>query len=434
MVLYNGFPSMLLGTCAAFIVMSLFSVGLLPGFVRGVPGAQWFFSTWSLAIGFLVAIATFFFWKPRQEVFFDRICISEDPKLKALAIFSLAGMLKKSREMLVLWDPSWSDRLWCLFELAAFLKSKNDQERQSALIMMPTFLGLCSTAVFLTVSAAMLGVTTLPIGGESASLVPFSGLLVFGALVGFFALMAFRGYFHSVDVLDEKLGSASFDKVICHCCECNHLSETGQRIECDREVLKECVTIWFGSTTAFEESCRSELRAIVVKELRQDVFTRGWALQVSLPILWAFMDIVATFLSNSHYDLAFDYFATGLVVWLGCAPILKDVVVFLTRRYCQAQQCDFFWKLWLELQVLSLVAGIGGLHVLLHILLPLGAWPHALRRSGAFAGSILILAVLVEVLKSTTGCQVSRSQGPAPASHESDDIDETPPRSSIISL
>lgn len=343
--------------------------------------------------------------------------------------------------MLVLWDPSWSDRLWCLFELASFLKCKNGQEKQKVLIMMPTFVGPCSITAFLTVCAAMLGATTLPIEGF-ASLVPFIGLLSFGALVGFFALMAFRGYFHSVDILEEKLGSTSFDQVTCHCCECNHLSETGQRLECDREVLKQCVRIWFGSTTAFEESVRSELCGIVVTELRQDVFTRGWALKVGLPILWAFMDLAATNIRIAYYDLAFEFFATGLVVWLGCAPILCDLVVFLTRRYCQAQGCgswsvflDFFWKLWLELLVILVVAGLGGIHFLLHILLPLHTWPQTLGRAGAFAGSILILGVLVEVLKRARRCQGFHGQRPAPAFNGSDDIDENPPRSAdIVSL
>lgn len=57
MVLYNGLPSILCGTGAAFIPMALFSLGFLPGFVR-VEGEQVIFSMWSLVTGFFVAIAT----------------------------------------------------------------------------------------------------------------------------------------------------------------------------------------------------------------------------------------------------------------------------------------------------------------------------------------------------------------------------------------
>ena len=112
------------------------------------------------------------------------------------------------------------------------------------------------------------------------------GVLAVDALGCFFALMALRGYFSSVEVLEKKLGSASFDRVKCHCYEFQHLSETGQHLLCDREVLKQCVTIWFGSTAAFEEAVRSELRDIVATELRQEIFTRGWALRVGSPSLW----------------------------------------------------------------------------------------------------------------------------------------------------
>ena len=121
-----------------------------------------------------MTLLLFCFGRPKQEVFFDRICIHPgDEALKLDAIFSLAGILKESKdstkknqktrwtvtesqyhyyktchmcffssqtkrykrfdsiryqEMLVLWDQSWSSRLWCLFELAAFLKSTVDSD------------------------------------------------------------------------------------------------------------------------------------------------------------------------------------------------------------------------------------------------------------------------------------------------------------------
>lgn len=430
MVLYNGLPSILCGTCAAFIPMVLFSFGLLPGFVR-VAGEQVLFSAWSLVTGFFVALATFVLWRPRQEVFFDRICINEEnPRLKASAILSIAGMLKKSQEMLVLWDPSWSERLWCLFEMAAFLKCKKAQQRQQVLIMRPTFIGPCSIAGFFASFAAMLAIITVPIDLTEVPLAPLMGVLAVDALGCFFALMALRGYFSSVEVLEKKLGSASFDRVKCHCCEFHHLSETGQHLLCDREVLKQCVTIWFGSTAAFEEAVRSELRDVVATELRQEIFTRGWALRVGSPSLWVCMDLIATHIRIAQYDVALEVFATGLVVWLGCAPILVELCIFLTRRYCrqcQVASCgscnvllDFFLNLWVDLLVSLAVALLGGIYFLIRCLLR-STW----IRTGAFAGFLLILGALVELLKCVTLTKGSQGRAATPAY---DGTHETPPR------
>lgn len=430
MVLYNGLPSILCGTCAAFIPMVLFSFGLLPGFVR-VAGEQVLFSAWSLVTGFFVALATFVLWRPRQEVFFDRICINEEnPRLKASAILSIAGMLKKSQEMLVLWDPSWSERLWCLFEMAAFLKCKKAQQRQQVLIMRPTFIGPCSIAGFFASFAAMLAIITVPIDLTEVPLAPLMGVLAVDALGCFFALMALRGYFSSVEVLEKKLGSASFDRVKCHCCEFHHLSETGQHLLCDREVLKQCVTIWFGSTAAFEEAVRSELRDVVATELRQEIFTRGWALRVGSPSLWVCMDLIATHIRIAQYNVALEVFATGLVVWLGCAPILVELCIFLTRRYCrqcQVASCgscnvllDFFLNLWVDLLVSLAVALLGGIYFLIRCLLR-STW----IRTGAFAGFLLILGALVELLKCVTLTKGSQGRAATPAY---DGTHETPPR------
>ena len=181
LTLYNALPSILLGTVAAFAMMVLFALEILPGFSRLSCCPTWPWSTWSLLTGLVVSIPSFILWKPKEDVFFDRICISEDSNLKAEAIFSLAGMLNKSKHMLVLWDLSWSDRLWCLFELAAFLKCKKAEDGQQKLMIRPTFVGPVSIASFLTVAAASLAATTLPMpdGSVISELAPVIGLLSF---------------------------------------------------------------------------------------------------------------------------------------------------------------------------------------------------------------------------------------------------------------
>ena len=108
----------------------------------------------------------------------------------------------------------------------------------------------------------------------------------------------------------------------------------GRPMMCDRDVVKQCVTIWFGSTEAFEELIRSDVSEIA-RELRQNVFTRGWVLQVCALVLWGLMDLAAS-TWKEHQGMAYEFIVIGLVVWLLGAPMVADLVFFLTRRYCSA--------------------------------------------------------------------------------------------------
>ena len=417
LTLYNGLASILLGTVAAFAMMWLFAFGFLPGF-RRFKDVDWLWSNWSLMTGLVVSIASFVLWKPQEKVFFDRICISEDSELKAEAIFSLAGMLKKSKHMLVLWDPSWSDRLWCLFELAAFLKCKKEGSQQ-VLKIRPTFVGPCSVAVFLTCAAAMMALTTLPMpedpeGRGFSELVPVIGLLAFGAVTGWGALMAFRGYFYSLTVLDKKLKSISFEEVRSSCCELNHVNTAGHPMLCDREVVKQCVAIWFGSTAAFEEMVRSDFSEKVATELLQNVFTRGWVLQAFAPLVWGFIDLAASLLRKGHWEQAFEFMVIGLVLWLLGAPVV-ELGILLTRRYCSEAKCrtcgpfaDFFLKLGLWFLVATFVGFLCSIFLALRF-----AIPHSmnLTRSAAFVGAMLVISIFTCALESAFEAPPMKSAG-----------------------
>ena len=99
MFLVKWLVKVLFGTLAALLMSMLFACGILPGFSRLAIFPEIPFSIWGLTTGILVTLLLFCFWRPKQEVFFDRICINpEDQKLKSDAIFSLAGILKASKE------------------------------------------------------------------------------------------------------------------------------------------------------------------------------------------------------------------------------------------------------------------------------------------------------------------------------------------------
>eukprot|EP00913_Durusdinium_trenchii_P000054 g50.t1 len=264
LVLYNGRAAICCGFIVSFIMMLLFALGFLPGFEKNQYLERT--SVWGLGSGSLAALVTLIIWRPRHRVFLDRICINQhDSKLKAAAICSLAGMLKRSEKMLVLWDPTWSERLWCLFELAAFLKSKSENE-QHALTIRPSLVGPSSTISFSVMVVTVAPLVLVPNDAENHQHILLI-IFLMGSLAGLFMVSVLRGYFRSLALLEQQLNSVNFDKTRSHCCEVNH-REGQETILCDRRIVKACVSKWFGSEKAFEECIRSEVMQAVITSPR----------------------------------------------------------------------------------------------------------------------------------------------------------------------
>ncbi|KAF4693324.1 hypothetical protein FOZ60_011304 [Perkinsus olseni] len=56
-------------------------------------------------------------------VFLDKCCIPQnDPIAKSYGISRLADYLRVSNKLLILWSPDYLERLWCVYELAVFLR------------------------------------------------------------------------------------------------------------------------------------------------------------------------------------------------------------------------------------------------------------------------------------------------------------------------
>ena len=61
------------------------------------------------------------------NVFFDRMCISRiDRRSQDLALYSLNEIVARSDNMLVLWSPTYFQRLWCIYEIGTFMKRKRN--------------------------------------------------------------------------------------------------------------------------------------------------------------------------------------------------------------------------------------------------------------------------------------------------------------------
>ncbi|CAK9043375.1 unnamed protein product [Durusdinium trenchii] len=267
LVFYNGRAAVGAGMCAALLGMTLFGLGLLPGYPKVFPveRATYVFGPWGLVAGCLGTLLVLLLWQPgsKSQVFLDRICIHQrDQKLKSAGIQGIGGILKHSESMLVLFEPTYTTRLWTIFEIAGFLKSHGDRAGlSSCLIILPTFLGPTAVAIFL--SATMINMSVVfDYGGRMQTILAVTCVVFCVCANGIHWL---RGYFRWIDECCSQLQNFSMEKAHSHCCKSNHVNEEGSQIMCDRKIISECICLWFGSEEAFESCVRSDVATVLIE-------------------------------------------------------------------------------------------------------------------------------------------------------------------------
>ncbi|CAJ1367846.1 unnamed protein product [Effrenium voratum] len=208
---YNGFPAVVLGSWATLLLLALTCWNDLPGIQKEAtlePGTVYTFSMWGLGSGVLVAGLALLFWQPRGSIFLDRVCIHQtDEKLKAQAILSIGAFLKNSDTMLVLWDPSYVERLWCVFELAAFLQSH--EQSVNRLAIRPTCMGPIALAGSISYMLINVMQISVPFSDRmTGNLVYWLVIMVLFTLAG----QVLRSYYRSVETMKKQLAKFRFEE------------------------------------------------------------------------------------------------------------------------------------------------------------------------------------------------------------------------------
>ncbi len=317
-------------------------------------------------------------WRPSERVFLDKICVSQSSNnLKAQAILSLAGMLRRSDRMLILWDPTWTERLWCLFELAAFLKSEQDQDdkKKEILLITPTLQGPICILLFIFFALLSLPLLLTPHGDVRA--ISMCTSAVCSLVAGYPAVSATRGYFRSLQTMEQQLQSLSFDRAECQCCKQNHRYPSGRPMLCDKEVVKDCVKLWFGSQEAFEDFVRSTVSDIIIRKLNH-VWRFRTALGVAAPIFWLCIEFSARYVALEHRLLflgnvpffrrySTSYLMTGVCFWLLNVPSTLQFASAVCKLGCRtgSTPCREIAK---NLLILSCIGGwLSMVHICLFI-------------------------------------------------------------------
>ncbi|CAJ1375237.1 unnamed protein product [Effrenium voratum] len=333
LVLYNGRAALCLANGAALLGLALFLRGALPGYSRGLEftdfeGARIAFSVWSLPFGAAGAAVGLVAWRAPRRVFFDRLCVDEaDRRLQFEAIVSLPGILQRSDSLLVLWDPIWPSRLWCIFELAAFLSLNKGPPR-----VFPTMMGPCSLGAFFLGVCAMAPLTLVPVAG-------FNYILVAACTIGAAAASAcpavsvLRAYYRAVEDMEKKLRTLRIIDTSCACCSRGHMKADGTPMLCDKVTICACITQWFGSIEAFEEYVQTDVTDVLVHQLQWCTFRYAWSCALGMPAFWACLDVASIPYQHGDVNHVVAWLSYGLTCALLVFPCLGSWSKFFTHLF-----------------------------------------------------------------------------------------------------
>jgi len=255
-----------------------------------LPGGWWTAS----GATYIAFFGSLCFWQRLRQlffgrspvVFFDRMCINQqDASLKKQCIEGLPGFLHRSRRLVILWSPQTFSRLWCSFELAAFLK-ENGKARQVDIVPVSMAVLLwIALVVLIFLSLALqtwLFVEDVGAFGQTGHLMMvISSSIVAPVLIVGSSAQTYIGVQHMQHLLNLPGQIRSFDvrKARCTCCTQGHFDlQTGEQIICDRELILKTLTRWFGSghdrdenVNKFNKLVHTELMSTVLENLGSGV-------------------------------------------------------------------------------------------------------------------------------------------------------------------
>mmetsp|Transcript_18207 Transcript_18207/g.42610 ORF Transcript_18207/g.42610 Transcript_18207/m.42610 type:complete len:556 (-) Transcript_18207:18-1685(-) len=324
LLINNRLPAFCAANLAALLGASLFAFEALPG--------GWYpdsdaspKSFWAVLLGTLTYTLVLLAWPARQSVFIDAICIDrEDHTRRSQGLISIGAFLKESASMVLLWDATYCSRLWCVFEMAAFMHSRKDGERPKLKIH-PTSLG--PACVFSTAAITGVAFCTRLLPENRPAL--FWSVQAFIILFGCYACVRFfRQYLRSIETLHQEMRTFSTDKTDCYCCSTGHV----QTQHCDREILLKCITLWFGSVQMFEQAVRADVVQILTKQLTTDFVSYKMCVLAFSAEVWVHLDLAsAEFRFRPELNRAHSTVLRGFVWWLANVPVIVFVMMRLAH-------------------------------------------------------------------------------------------------------
>ncbi|CAK9080796.1 Uncharacterized protein SCF082_LOCUS38498 [Durusdinium trenchii] len=337
LLFYNWKAAVIVSNLMALLAMILFMFDLLPGFRKA---ARWgseplFVAPWTVCTAVLCFVLVLIFRAPKEPVFLDRLCINQrDEHEKAEGVLNIGACLKRSRKLLVIWESTYCQRLWCIFELAAFLKTHEDKD----VVVLPTSLAQFVIASIIWNFLMWGFYVVLPFGSQVTTYILLFGYCAYGWLLSTVAVH----HVLSVEKMQEELRNFSVADAKCYCCSVNHKDPSGEDIPCDRHVMVQCVQQWFGSIEEFEMSVRSRLKDALSYSLGM-FCPYSLVVTSALPCMWVNFDFAAARLYRRDPFGAIGMSIIGLISVFLLAPAGVALIILVIRF--SSRCCLIFRKL-----------------------------------------------------------------------------------------
>eukprot|EP00438_Fugacium_kawagutii_P000745 Skav220489 [mRNA] locus=scaffold591:193687:195261:+ [translate_table: standard] len=250
------------------------------------------YSKFAIFIGYLTFGVFFFFWQNIRDIFcaprlafLDKLTIpQDDEQVKEQCILALAGFLERSRKLVILFSEAYTGRLWCIYEFTAFMRMHATQSDVQALPVYLPLLLILHAAWWLAVK--LLGFLVYhvlpPMSEGSQMLLSVSGIAVMFLITYPLQHWVGRRLTMNLQSLVGQLRDFDVNTSKCACCSAEHVKETGEKIPCDRELIYQSLTDWYGNESADLEVALENFNLAVRSHLADQILST-WGKQ-SIPI------------------------------------------------------------------------------------------------------------------------------------------------------
>jgi hypothetical protein len=275
-------------------------------------------------------------WQARSLIFLDKVCIHQtDPVKKRKGIDGLGGFLRCSSQMVIFWDGTYFDRLWCTFELAAFTYLNG---KVADIPFVPVMRGAAMLTVVMF-STIFYAVSITPWLQQANIIVAIiNGLLLL--IIGLVGTNVGRHYARDLRNMRDQIQGFKLKQANCTCCEWNHINPfTNEPMQCDRVVVEDAVKEWFpGGLSEFDQHVRDDMYQKIVGRVPALMSYRELVL-ASLPTVW--FEMCKLGVDCFTFDLLIRRLAFLGFYWFAFNPF---VIALLLRIAAFARKKQTSWQ------------------------------------------------------------------------------------------